>query len=59
MPARWLDDLMVAGDPDECAAKIRRYLEAGADSVVLFPMPSERAGKVVRLAAQEVFPRLS
>ena len=42
MPDRWLDDLAVAGEPDECAEKIRRLLDAGSDSVVLFPI-AERA----------------
>lgn len=58
MPAQWVEDLVIAGDPDECAAKIRRLLDAGADSVVLFPMPVERAEEVVRLTAREVLPRL-
>jgi alkanesulfonate monooxygenase SsuD/methylene tetrahydromethanopterin reductase-like flavin-dependent oxidoreductase (luciferase family) len=58
MPDDWLDDLVVAGDPDECAAKIRRYLEAGADSVVIFPTPVERAEEIVELAAREVLPRV-
>jgi alkanesulfonate monooxygenase SsuD/methylene tetrahydromethanopterin reductase-like flavin-dependent oxidoreductase (luciferase family) len=58
MPAHWLEDLVVAGDPEECAAKIRRYLEAGADSVVLFPAPPERAREMVELAAAEILPRL-
>lgn len=58
MPDSWLDDLVVAGDPEECAAKIRRYLDAGADSVVVFPTPPEHAEEIVRLAAREVLPRL-
>ncbi len=58
MPDQWLEDLAIAGDPEECAAKIRRLLDAGADSVALFPMPVERAGEVVRLTGAEVLPRL-
>jgi len=58
MPDQWLEDLAVAGDPDECASKLRRLLDAGADSVVLFPMPVDRAVEVVELTAREVFPRL-
>jgi len=58
MPASWLEDLVIAGDPDECAGKIGRYLDAGADSVALFPIPPERAEEIVRLAAAEVLPRL-
>jgi 5,10-methylenetetrahydromethanopterin reductase len=58
MPAGWVDDLAVGGDPEECVAKIRRYLDAGADSVALFPFPTAQAHEIVRLAAAEVLPRL-
>jgi 5,10-methylenetetrahydromethanopterin reductase len=58
MPDQWLEDLAIAGEPDECAEKIGRYLAAGADSVVLFPFPAERAREMVELAAAEVLPRL-
>jgi 5,10-methylenetetrahydromethanopterin reductase len=58
MPDRWVDDLTVSGDPDECAARIRAFFDAGADSVVLFPAPVERAGEILRLAAAEVLPRV-
>lgn len=58
MPERWVEDLAVAGDPEECAEKIARLLGAGADSVVLFPLPTERASEIVRLAAAQVLPRL-
>lgn len=58
MPDAWLDELVIAGDPEECAEKIGRYLAAGADSVVLFPTPIERAEEIVRLASTEVLPRV-
>ncbi len=58
MPDRWLDDLAVTGDPDECARQIRRLMDAGADSVALFPLPAERSEAIIRLAAQEVVPRV-
>lgn len=59
MPELWLDDLAVIGDPDTCAARIERLLAAGADSVILFPMPHQRAEEVIRLGAREVLPQLS
>lgn len=59
LPAQWLEDLVVAGEPDECAAKIQRLLDAGADSVVLFPMPVDRLEEIVRLTAHEVLPKVS
>jgi alkanesulfonate monooxygenase SsuD/methylene tetrahydromethanopterin reductase-like flavin-dependent oxidoreductase (luciferase family) len=58
MPDRWVDDLAVAGDPDECAARLRALLDAGSDSVGLWLFPLERADEVARLVATEVFPRL-
>jgi alkanesulfonate monooxygenase SsuD/methylene tetrahydromethanopterin reductase-like flavin-dependent oxidoreductase (luciferase family) len=58
MPEQWVADLCVAGDPEECAAQIRRLLDAGGDSVVLFPAPAERAEEIIRLAAAEVLTRL-
>jgi 5,10-methylenetetrahydromethanopterin reductase len=58
MPARWLEDLVVAGDPEECAEKIRRLGRAGADSVVLLPTPVERALEVALFAGREVLSRL-
>ena len=54
----WVDDLVIAGDPDECVQKIQAFLRAGADSVVLFPSPAERAREMLELAAAEVLPRL-
>jgi 5,10-methylenetetrahydromethanopterin reductase len=58
MPASWLEDLVVAGTPDECAEKIGRYLDAGSDSVVLFPASAEGIEELVKLAAREVLPRI-
>jgi alkanesulfonate monooxygenase SsuD/methylene tetrahydromethanopterin reductase-like flavin-dependent oxidoreductase (luciferase family) len=54
----WVEDLVVAGDPDECVGKIKALIAAGADTVVLFPSPAERAREMLELAAREVLPRL-
>jgi alkanesulfonate monooxygenase SsuD/methylene tetrahydromethanopterin reductase-like flavin-dependent oxidoreductase (luciferase family) len=38
LPERWLEQLTVAGTPDECAEKVHALLDAGADAVMLcFP----------------------
>jgi 5,10-methylenetetrahydromethanopterin reductase len=58
MPDQWLEDLAIAGDPDECAAKIRAFLEAGSDSVNLWLFPLEGAEELAELTAREVLPRL-
>jgi 5,10-methylenetetrahydromethanopterin reductase len=58
MPDSWIEDLTISGTPEECAAKIARYYAAGADSVALFPMPSDRVDSIVRLTAERVLPLL-
>lgn len=59
MPEQWIDDLAVAGEPDECAEKIRRLLDAGSDSVVLFPLAGDDPESIVRTVAADVLPRCS
>ena len=58
MPDQWMEELAVAGDPEECAEKLSGYFDAGADSVVLMPLPPGRATQVLELAAKEVLPRI-
>jgi 5,10-methylenetetrahydromethanopterin reductase len=59
VPQEWLDTLTIAGDPEECVKGIEDLLAAGADSVVLYPMPAERTRDLVELAAAEVLPRVT
>ena len=58
MPTAWLEDLSVIGTPAECAARIEDYYAAGADSVILMPMPHATAEDAIRLAAREMLPLL-
>jgi 5,10-methylenetetrahydromethanopterin reductase len=58
MPDQWVEDLVIAGDPDECAAKIDALLAAGSDTVCLFPMPADRSAEQLRLTADDVLPRV-
>jgi 5,10-methylenetetrahydromethanopterin reductase len=58
MPDRWIDDLAVAGEPDECAEKIQRLLDAGSDSVALFPVAGDPE-TIIRAVAADVLPRCS
>ena len=58
MPDQWIEELAVVGDPEECAEKLSGYYHAGADSVVLMPLPPGRATQVMELAAKEVLPRI-
>lgn len=59
MPNQWVEDLTIAGTPEECAAKISAFYAAGADSVALFPVATDRLDEIVRLTADSVMPRLS
>jgi alkanesulfonate monooxygenase SsuD/methylene tetrahydromethanopterin reductase-like flavin-dependent oxidoreductase (luciferase family) len=58
MPDAWVDDLAIAGDPGECAAKIDRLFAAGSDHVALFSVPPEHAERTITLLATDVLPRL-
>ena len=58
MPDQWIEDLTIAGSPEEVAAKIKGFYEIGADSVALFPMPSDQVDRMVQLTAEQVLPLL-
>ena len=59
MPDQWVEDLTIAGTPEECAAKIAAFHAAGADAVALFPVaPGDRLEAVIRLTADAVLPRV-
>lgn len=51
----WPDELMAVGDPAHCAGQIERYFQAGADSVVLYPMPATQSELLIRRASDELF----
>jgi alkanesulfonate monooxygenase SsuD/methylene tetrahydromethanopterin reductase-like flavin-dependent oxidoreductase (luciferase family) len=59
MPDQWIEDLVVAGDPDEVAAKIQALLDAGSDSVALAPVAADRPAEVASLTAREVLPKVT
>ena len=58
LPSQWIEDLTIAGTPEECADKIKGFGEAGADTVALFPLPTERIDDLIAMTAQEVLPLL-
>jgi 5,10-methylenetetrahydromethanopterin reductase len=58
IPDAWLDELAVAGTPEECAARLRALFDAGADSVSLWLFPTDQAVRVAELTARDVLPRL-
>jgi alkanesulfonate monooxygenase SsuD/methylene tetrahydromethanopterin reductase-like flavin-dependent oxidoreductase (luciferase family) len=58
MPESWISDLAVAGEPDECAEKLRGLFDAGSDSVGLWLFPAPDSKRIATLTAREVLPRL-
>jgi alkanesulfonate monooxygenase SsuD/methylene tetrahydromethanopterin reductase-like flavin-dependent oxidoreductase (luciferase family) len=58
MPDEWIDQLNVVGSPEACAAAIGRLVEAGADSVVLVPLPDKGLDEL-DLFAGRLLPLLS
>ncbi|GAA5127708.1 LLM class flavin-dependent oxidoreductase [Haloechinothrix salitolerans] len=59
MPDEWVNELAVAGDPDEVTERIERLLAAGATSVVLSPVDGDAAAQQLQFCADTVFPALS
>lgn len=58
IPHDWVEDLAVAGEPDECAEKLRALMAAGSDSIGLWLFPVDSGEHIARLASSEVLPRL-
>ena len=52
MPGQWIDQLSVAGAPEQCAHAIRRLVGAGANTVVLIPLPDKDVGELDLFAHQ-------
>jgi probable F420-dependent oxidoreductase len=57
-PDEMLQRIAPAGTPDEVAAALRPYVDAGARHIVISPAAHDDTLDVVRLAADEVLPRL-
>ena len=56
MPDRWLEDLTLVGTPEEVVEKMRRWLDAGLDSICIF-LPDEQLERdTLQLVAEEVIP---
>ncbi|MDX6745119.1 LLM class flavin-dependent oxidoreductase [Actinocorallia sp. A-T 12471] len=58
-PPELLDRIAPSGTPEEVAARIQTYVDAGARHIVISPAAHEDTLDIVRLAAQEVLPRLT
>jgi 5,10-methylenetetrahydromethanopterin reductase len=58
LPEEWVEIYAIAGTPQECAAKIGAFHEAGATSVVLAPFPADDGDRMLELTASAVLPLL-
>jgi alkanesulfonate monooxygenase SsuD/methylene tetrahydromethanopterin reductase-like flavin-dependent oxidoreductase (luciferase family) len=58
-PGAMLDRIAPSGTPEEVAERLQAYIDAGARHIVISPAAHENTFEVVRLAAEEVLPRLS
>jgi probable F420-dependent oxidoreductase len=57
-PAEMLDRIAPAGTPEEVAAKVQPYVDAGVRHIVVSPAAPAETLEVVRLAAEEMVPLL-
>ena len=58
-PASMLPHIAPAGTPEEVAARLQEYVDAGARHIVVSPAAHDDTLDVVTLAAEEVLPRLT
>jgi 5,10-methylenetetrahydromethanopterin reductase len=58
MPDEWLEDLTLVGTPAEVVDKVRRWLDAGIDSICIFLPDEELERATIELVAEQVIPVL-
>jgi len=58
-PRAMLDKIAPSGTPDEVAARLQPYVDAGARHIIISPAAREDTLEIVELAAREVLPRLT
>jgi alkanesulfonate monooxygenase SsuD/methylene tetrahydromethanopterin reductase-like flavin-dependent oxidoreductase (luciferase family) len=58
MPEEWLDIFSISGTPEDCAAQIPKFIDAGATSVVLAPYPSIEIERMIDITAKSLLPLL-
>jgi alkanesulfonate monooxygenase SsuD/methylene tetrahydromethanopterin reductase-like flavin-dependent oxidoreductase (luciferase family) len=58
-PSAMLDRIAPSGTPEEVAARLQDYVDAGVRHLVISPAAHDDTLEVITLAAEEVLPRLS
>ena len=59
IPVPFIDKMIVAGEPDECVERFAAYAEAGLDIAVPYQVMGPEPDDAIRLAAREIFPKLT
>jgi alkanesulfonate monooxygenase SsuD/methylene tetrahydromethanopterin reductase-like flavin-dependent oxidoreductase (luciferase family) len=57
-PREMLDKIAPSGTPEEVAARLQPYIDAGARHIIISPAAHQDTLEIVELAAREVLPRL-
>jgi alkanesulfonate monooxygenase SsuD/methylene tetrahydromethanopterin reductase-like flavin-dependent oxidoreductase (luciferase family) len=57
-PDAMLDRIAPAGTPEQVAARMQEYVDAGVRHFIISPAAHENTLEIITLAAQEVLPRL-
>jgi probable F420-dependent oxidoreductase len=57
-PQAMLDRIAPAGTPEEVAERLQEYVDAGVRHFIISPAAPENTFEVIKLAAEEVLPRL-
>jgi alkanesulfonate monooxygenase SsuD/methylene tetrahydromethanopterin reductase-like flavin-dependent oxidoreductase (luciferase family) len=57
-PREMLDKIAPSGTPEEVAARLQPYVDAGARHIIISPAAHQDTLEIVELAAREVLPRL-
>jgi alkanesulfonate monooxygenase SsuD/methylene tetrahydromethanopterin reductase-like flavin-dependent oxidoreductase (luciferase family) len=52
MPDDWVEQLSISGTPEECVGAIGRLVDAGANTVVLIPLPDKDLHELERFASR-------
>ena len=58
-PGAMLDRISPSGTPDQVAARLQEYVDAGVRHFIVSPATPDDTFEVVRLAAEEVLPQLT
>lgn len=58
VPDEWIDGLSISGTPDECAAGIQRFLDAGADTVSLWLEGGPDTRQLLERVSRDVLPHV-